>query len=791
MTHSIKLLLCSSLCLCASVVQFLVVSSASADPPSVVYIYPAGGQRGTKVDVRVGGHYLYDKSAWEMRGPGITVSPEIVRTKRIWFEGPLIKQPASQGKEDYPQDYLGQVQIAADAPLGGHSCRTWNAQGVTPGLRFVVGTLPEVVEQETDGQPIPTKVSLPTTINGRIFPREDVDVWTFDAVAGQSITCSVEAANLGLLNDPQLPRLEAQIEVRDPQGRVVPVSANSVRTDPELRFTAAEAGVYQVRIWDSKFSGLQHYVYRLTVTAGPWVDSIYPLGGKRGSEMEVETVGQGIAGNKLKVRWPDVEPSIVRHSFETSGQLLNAIACDVDNLPEVIEPASGDFPPLAVPGVANGRIESAGDVDAWRFAATKGTALKIEVRAARLGSPLDAVLVIKDAQGKELAQADDLPGGSPDCEVSFTPPENGQYVAEVRDRFASRGGPMFAYRLRIAQPTPDFGLSFAVDSLSVVVGGEQKLPVNIDRRGGFNGPVKLAVEGLPANVTSAELDVPAGQNKGELVIKAVKESPVQVAKFSVIGKAMLGDQMAQRQATFVGPADDAPTDQVLLACTLATPFKFKSQYEFRYIARGGTLKKHFVIERNGFAGPLDVLLADKQGRHLQGVTGPTITVPAEASEFDYTVTLPPWMELGRTSRTNLMLVGEVADAAGKKHKVSFSTVEQNEQLVALVSPGPLRLSVDKSAVRCTPGSELVVPVHLHRQVGLTGPCRLELVVPEHMRDISAKPVEVEAGGDQADLKLQLGANPGPLNMPLLIRGVSEVDGSPITAEVNLELLAKP
>ena len=47
-------------------------------------------------------------------------------------------------------------------------------------MKFVVGDLPEVIESEIDGQPIPERVSLPVTINGRIFPREDVDIWTFE-----------------------------------------------------------------------------------------------------------------------------------------------------------------------------------------------------------------------------------------------------------------------------------------------------------------------------------------------------------------------------------------------------------------------------------------------------------------------------------------------------------------------------------------------------------------------------------------------------------------------------------
>jgi hypothetical protein len=148
------------------------------------------------------------------------------------------------------------------------------------------------------------------------------------------------------------------------------------------------------------------------------------------------------------------------------------------------------------------------------------------------------------------------------------------------------------------------------------------------------------------------------------------------------------------------------------------------------------------------------------------------------------------MELGRTSRSNLMLVGEVADATGKKHKVSYATNDQNEQLIALVTASPLRLSLEKSAVACQSNSQLAMPVHLHRQVGLTGPCRVELVVPEHMRDIAAQPVEVAADGDQAVLKIDLGKQPGPLNMPLLLRGHTLRDGEPIVAEVKLELLLK-
>src|SRR5207253_2103863 len=45
---------------------------AFADAPVAAYVFPAGGQRGTTVKVRVGGLCLYDKCHWELCGPGVT-----------------------------------------------------------------------------------------------------------------------------------------------------------------------------------------------------------------------------------------------------------------------------------------------------------------------------------------------------------------------------------------------------------------------------------------------------------------------------------------------------------------------------------------------------------------------------------------------------------------------------------------------------------------------------------------------------------------------------------------------
>lgn len=767
---------------------------ARAEQPDTAYIYPAGGQRGTKVPVRIGGYYLYERSPLELIGGGVTGPAEITLVPTKWFEGPVIKQPASQQKEDYPKDYAAELTIAADAPLGPQGWRSWNAQGATPVRPFIVGTLPEVIEDEADGDPLPTAVSLPVTINGRIFPREDLDEWTFTAEAGKPITVAVMAEQLG---SP----LEARIEVRGTTGAVIAESTGSLNRDPQLRFTPPTSGQYAVRITDTRASGLQSYVYRLTITADAWIDSIYPLGGKRGAATKFSVIGQGI--ESLEATLPTAG-NVVPFYFQHNESPLNVVRIDLEDLEETREQKPNNLPEqeaeLKLGMVANGRIEQPGDHDCWQLMLAKGDAVQLEVRAARLGSPLDAVLLVLDDTGKELARGDDLPGGSPDCEVKFTAAKEGKYMVVVQERFASRGGPDFAYRLRCVKPTADFQLEMTVDSLAIDIGSTKKLPINITRLGGFAGAITLSALNLPAGVTAPPVEVKANQNKGEITFTCEATVPVSRQAIQIFGKADIDGANISRQPKIIAPPNNnnqvtalglVDVDHLLLITSLATPFKFAGQFDLQYIARGSTLRKGFTIDRGGFEGPLWVELSDKQGRHLQGVVAARQEVPPGSSDFEFEVSLPPWMELGRTSRSQLMIVGELADATGKKHKVSYTTNNQNDQMIALVSPGPLRVAAEKNTLAIRKGEELVIPLQITCDRTVTQPLKIELLVPDHMRDLKAATITVKPQDTTAKLILRCGAAPGPLNMPLTIRATSERNGKPITSEAPLTLLLRP
>jgi len=724
--------------LAAIAVLLCAGSQAWAEPPHASYMFPAGGQRGTKVVARVGGHFLHERCQFEMLGPGVTAPVEIRRTETIWFEGPLIKIPASQAAEDYPQDYAAEITIAADSPPGQRWWRCWNAQGVTQPLPFVVGELPEVVEKEIDGEPIPAIVTLPVTINGRIFPREDSDVWTFEARSGQTLSCAVVARDLG---SP----LVAKLAVYDPEGKPVAESTGGAAAEAQLRFVAATAGRYSVYISDVAAGGLQNYVYRLTVT-----DATVVLA----------------AANSAAV-FNEAEPN------ETLAGAKAAIA----------------------PGVLGGRIQSPGDIDCWLVELKKGEPVAIESRSLQPTSPLAILLTVRDEKSQQLAELDGSTVASGNPVLNFKPPADGKYVLEIRERFARRGGPQFAYEVAIGPPPADFRL-LAPDSVAVDIGTDKKIDVQIERTGDWKSSLTIHVEGLPAGVTCDDATAPPNANKATLTFKCAKDTPVVSASLRITGRAQIGGQQVEHAAVLGGQKKDLLVAQgealpTRLATTLPTPFKFSGQFSQVFGSRGGILRKHYVIDRGGFAGPLEVRLADRQGRHLQGVTGSVVQVPAEATEFDYPLQLPPWMDLGRTSRTNLMLTGEVNDAAGTAHKVCFTTKEQNEQLIAIVTASSLRLGLSRNAVAIQPSSEVEIPVAIKRDATVTSPITLELVVPRHMQGISARAVTAPAGTDTATLKIKIGEAPGPLNMPLVIRATAERQGETIIGEEPIELIRLP
>jgi len=776
---------------CAVIVSFLCsfMGAVHAEPPVASYIFPAGGQRGKTVDFKVGGLFLSKSCAFEMLGAGLHASPRLRRTDTVWFEGPFIPLPDSQQAEDYPKDLAGQVRIEKDAPLGIRYWRLWNAQGATPAMKFMVGDLPEIVEQEIDGNAVPVEVSLPVTINGRIFPREDVDVWSFRARKGQSITAEVFAGRLG---SP----LDSRLEVFDPHGRKIGENDDSLETDSRLRFIAAEDGNYQVRIQDAGFRGGQAYVYRLTLTADPYVERIYPLGGRRGSSARFELTGQGLPNDPVQTQLQATPSENFWHRFSASGKLTNPVLLDLDDLPEYLETEPNDRPEqarlLSLPAIANGRIDKSGDVDYWAFQARKSQSVEIDLRARRLGSPLAGMLTVFDGKGKTLANSEAVDSAA-DPFLRFTAPADGNYFVRVEERFHGRGGATFAYRLRLGQlGEPDFRVRPASDVLAVNRGSESKLKVLVERMGSFAGPVSLTVEGLPKGVTAATTTIPAQQTAADISFRADATALLRGSRLTIRGSAVIGGRSTTHVATLATARGSPELDSVLLVVTVPTPFKVVGDFDMRWAPRGTVYHRRYRIERGGYEGALEVRLADRQMRHLQGVSGPEIIVPPGGNTFEFAVSLPPWMETGRTARACVVAEGTITDFDGSKHMVSFTSVAQNEQIIAVVEPGRLDIEAGRASFLATPGKTLTIPVHVTRGKSLGGPVKVELVLPAHLRSLVADPIVVPANQENGSLSIHFPAHlPGPFNAPVVLRATIMERGEPVVAGTNVDIQPGP
>lgn len=739
----------------------LAAGTASAAPPVASYIFPAGGQRGTAVPVRVGGLFVYESCGFALDGGGVKASSELKPGKRVWFEGPVIPLPDSQQAEDYPVDMLGSVAVDAKAAPGARRGRIWTSQGVATGPVFVVGDLPEVVENEIDGDPIPEPVTLPVTANGRIFPREDIDLWAVKLTKGQTLSALATTAGI---RSP----LVAKLEIVDGNGTVLarcgPRAA--LGADASVRFTAPADGTYHVRIADARGQGGPAFVYRLTMTTDPVVDSVFPLGGKRGEAVKLN------GGTAVAI--PADAPALWSTRLGSQPIIL-----DTDDLPEFVEPPNN---PVAPPAVFNGRIEP-GAAGAWKVELKKAKKYDLELRAKKLGSPLCGTLAVLDGDGKEVARhTPDDPGTDP--LVSFQPPADGVYTIRVAERFRNRGGADFGYRLRVREAVPaapDFGLTLATDSVNVPRGGSVKWKLTAERTGGFNGPIDVSVSGLPAGVTTAKATIPAGQSQVELVVSAEALAKVAVGTVTVTGTAKVGDAAASRTAT---PPDG---ESAFVAVAVPTPFVIEGEYTMGNAPRGQPYARKYKLTRNGFDGPVEIRLADRQARHLQGVTGPTVTVSPGVSEFEYAVQLPAWVEIGRTSRTCLMAVGTVTDPDGTKHRVSHTTTEPNCQLIVVPEPGRLGIDLAKEAAVAAPGATLRVPFVISRAKGLTGEVKVECVLPDHWRGVTVPAVTLPADKTDGELVLKIGKDAaGPFNMPATVRATASV----VVAEAKLELLRK-
>ena len=271
------------------------------------------------------------------------------------------------------------------------------------------------------------------------------------------------------------------------------------------------------------------------------------------------------------------------------------------------------------------------------------------------------------------------------------------------------------------------------------------------------------------------------------------------APVRITGTAMIGERRVVQQAVMLGLAAAQGQDSLAVvdsdsplwvAVTIPTPFKFVGVFESRYIRAARVYIRKYRIERNGFEGPIAVELADRQGRHLQGVTADRVIVRPGNDEFEFAVNLPPWMEVGRTCRSTLAISGVTTDADGNSHTISYSSNDQHNQMIALVATGRLTIQLPQSTLAARPGDRVELLVQIQRSPGIAGPVQFDIVVPKAMLGVSGASLLIDGNKNAGTLVLDFANELKGIGIhPVTIRATTEDERHlPITAEAKLELV---
>lgn len=494
----------------------LAATFAQVKPPEVSALFPAGGAPGQTVEVTASGSF----ESWPVR---------------VWTDEAGVRFEPKEEKGKFT------ATIAPDAPPGIRRLRFHSDRGASSLRAFLVGSVPETTEAEPNDGPeeVQAVESLPVTLNGRLQKRNDVDAFRVSLKRGQTLVALLDAQSIG---SP----MDGVLQVVDPTGFVAEQADDSPLLDPRLDFVASTDGDYLIRVFafpstpDSSiaFAGGDAFVYRLTLTTGPALDGLaLPLMVDIEGPGLIEPLGWNVPpGTRLKVASGGV-PGRVR-AWQPGWPGL--IELPLVESPSPVEPSresEADLPVLSIPGRISGRIGEPGEEDRHRMTLTKGQVVRLKASARRLGSELDPVVRVVDAEGKVLAEQDDSTGV--DAELSFTAPADGSYNVVVFD-LVGQGGPRAAYLLEAVVPRPDFSLSLASDRLTIEPGKTMEIDVTVNRQDGFDGAILVEMAGLPPGVKASSA---RSEAKGDSArkVRVKLEADASVAPSSgpvfVIGRA--------------------------------------------------------------------------------------------------------------------------------------------------------------------------------------------------------------------------------------------------------------
>ena len=592
----------------AASAAFALAAAAQAASPTLSRIVPAGGQRGTEVEVVCEGTRLEDARGLVFYGRGLEVTGVA---------------EAAAGK------FKAKIKIAADAALGEHTVRVWTATGLGDARTFYVTPYPVVKDNDRGTSSAPKKdevqpIALGTTVAGSLAG-EETDRFVIEAKKGQRIAAEVVGVRLGSREF-----LDAILTLKKEDGTVLAECDDSslLIQDPVLSFVAPEDGKYLLALRDSTNSAPLTGRYLLHVGSFPRPLVVFPAGGQAGEPLSVTYLGDAggpiPATLKLPAQpdpryavFPEQNGSIAPSpNWLRVSPFANVLEAEPNN-----EAAQATPTDRTLPLAFNGVISAKGDVDFFKFTAKKGDEFDVHVFARRVRSPLDAVLEIYDEKGARLLQNDD--SGGPDSYLRWKVPADGTFSIAIKDQL-KRGGPTFIYRVEIAPVKsevalwlPEMQQNTQERQTIVVPRGNRYATLVKLKREGAGGELTLAADALPPGITMQAGPIAAGADTVPVVFEAASDATVSAGTFALIAKPADGKSVESRVAHAIDLVTGGnnqyyyriTADRLAVAVAEEAPFKIRLVEPKGPIAQGGAMNLKVVAERKPeFKGKISLAL---------------------------------------------------------------------------------------------------------------------------------------------------------------------------------------
>ena len=250
--------------------------------------------------------------------------------------------------------------------------------------------------------------------------------------------------------------------------------------DPVLFYEVPEDGEYVVEIHDSIYRGREDFVYRITIGELPFVTGIFPLGGRAGTQVTVGLDGLEPARRDKLDAWT---PSTSR------GDPIRSISvprAELDLQPRAVcrrhaagMPRAGAErrrrrPPRRSRCRSSSTGGSTGRATATCSASRAAPASRSSPRSTPAGSdsPLDSLLKLTDAAGKQLAFNDDyedkgaaLITHHADSRISAAPARQRRPTTCTSAMRSARAGRSSPTACTFGPPRPDFELRVVPSSV--------------------------------------------------------------------------------------------------------------------------------------------------------------------------------------------------------------------------------------------------------------------------------------------------------------------------------------